>query len=234
MKIERINQNQIRCTLYREDLEDRKLRLSELAYGSDKARELFHDMLEQAADEVGFEAENIPLMIEAIPASKDCLILVVTKVGSEDEDEDEDTDDDYLLEEDYGHDDFIPLSSVIKQLNENRMEENGSCKCFSFVCLDDVWNLAYMTGKDYHGQNTLFRQKNGAYILALYPDMEHPEEFTRTCNMASEFGQYLPAVSSLSVSQEGGSQKTNAWLSCLEEHGRVICKENALQRLASC
>ena len=31
MKIERLNENQIRCTLTREDLADRKLKLSELA-----------------------------------------------------------------------------------------------------------------------------------------------------------------------------------------------------------
>ena len=30
MKIERLNENQIRCTLTREDLADRKLKLSEL------------------------------------------------------------------------------------------------------------------------------------------------------------------------------------------------------------
>ena len=33
MKIEKINDNQIRCTLTRADLADRQLKLSELAYG---------------------------------------------------------------------------------------------------------------------------------------------------------------------------------------------------------
>jgi len=85
MKLERLNENQIRCTLNKSDLEQRQLRLSELAYGSAKARELFRDMIQQASAELGFEAENIPLMIEAIPISSDCLILVVTKVEDQDE-----------------------------------------------------------------------------------------------------------------------------------------------------
>ena len=38
MKIERLNENQIRCTLNKEDLADRQIRISELAYGSDKAK----------------------------------------------------------------------------------------------------------------------------------------------------------------------------------------------------
>lgn len=48
MKIEKVNDNQIRCTLTREDLEDRHIKISELAYGSAKAKSLFKDMVEQA------------------------------------------------------------------------------------------------------------------------------------------------------------------------------------------
>ena len=66
MKIEKISDNQIRCTLTRADLADRQLQLSELAYGTEKAKSLFRDMMQQAAFEFGFEAEDIPLMIEAI------------------------------------------------------------------------------------------------------------------------------------------------------------------------
>ncbi|MDD7210627.1 MAG: adaptor protein MecA [Lachnospiraceae bacterium] len=85
MKLEKINDNQIRCTLSKADLAQRQLHLSELAYGSEKAKKLFRDMMQQAALELGFEAENIPLMIEAIPVSSDCLVLVVTKVEDPDE-----------------------------------------------------------------------------------------------------------------------------------------------------
>lgn len=85
MKLEKLNENQIRCTLSKSDLDKRELRLSELAYGSAKARELFHDMIQQASIELGFEADNIPLMIEAIPISTDCLVLVVTKVEDPEE-----------------------------------------------------------------------------------------------------------------------------------------------------
>lgn len=80
MKIEKVNDNQIRCTLTKEDLADRQIKLSELAYGSEKARSLFRDMMQQANYEFGFEANDIPLMVEAIPLSADTIILVVTKV----------------------------------------------------------------------------------------------------------------------------------------------------------
>ena len=80
MKIEKINDNQIRCTLTREDLESHQIRISELAYGTDKAKKLFRDMMQQAQIQFGFEADNIPLMIEAVPLTADSILLIVTKV----------------------------------------------------------------------------------------------------------------------------------------------------------
>lgn len=85
MKIEKLNENQIRCTLTREDLANRELKISELAYGSEKAKSLFREMMQQAAYEVGFEANDIPLMIEAIPMSADTIILIITKVEDPEE-----------------------------------------------------------------------------------------------------------------------------------------------------
>ncbi len=85
MRIEKVNDNQIRCTLTKEDLQTRKLKISELAYGSEKAKTLFRDMMQQASFEFGFEAEDIPLMIEAIPVSSDCIVLIITKVDDPEE-----------------------------------------------------------------------------------------------------------------------------------------------------
>ena len=48
MKIERLSENSIRCTLNRADLDSRELKISELAYGTEKAKSLFKDMIAQA------------------------------------------------------------------------------------------------------------------------------------------------------------------------------------------
>ena len=85
MKIEKVNEQQIRCTLTREDLANRELKISELAYGTEKAKTLFRDMMRQAAYECGFEAEDIPLMIEAIPLNSECIVLIITKVEDPEE-----------------------------------------------------------------------------------------------------------------------------------------------------
>lgn len=80
MKIEKVNDHQIRCTLTKQDLASRHLKLSELAYGTEKAKMLFQDMMQQASYEFGFESNDIPLMIEAIPTAAGTMILNITKV----------------------------------------------------------------------------------------------------------------------------------------------------------
>lgn len=141
MKIERISENQIRCTLNKHDLMERQLKISELAYGSEKAKELFRDMMEQANIDLGFDADDIPLMIEAIPTSRDSIILVITKVdnpeelderfsqfGAPDEIFDEDDTDAFDEEdEDSSMTDSPELVNCFEQLHDLLEEAENKC-----------------------------------------------------------------------------------------------------------
>ena len=49
MKIERISDNQIRCTLNKADLAGKETLLNELAFGSDKAKGLFRELMKKAS-----------------------------------------------------------------------------------------------------------------------------------------------------------------------------------------
>jgi len=85
MKLEKINDNQIKCILTSEDLAERSIRLSELAYGSEKAQELFRDMMQEAFREFGFTVDGAPLFVEAVPLNTDTIVLIITKVDDPDE-----------------------------------------------------------------------------------------------------------------------------------------------------
>lgn len=134
MKIEKVNDHQIRCTLTKADLADRELKISELAYGTEKAKNLFRDMMQQASLKFGFEAEDIPLMIEAIPLNSDCIVLIITKVEDPEEldtrfskfapsmeDEDEDMDADDFSESTSSTTDSI--FDLFRQIQESRLAE---------------------------------------------------------------------------------------------------------------
>lgn len=80
MKSERINQDQIRFTIDSNDLIARNLRVSELAYGSQKTQALFDEMMKEAKEKFGMDFSEKAVMIEAIPMSDSTLSITVTKV----------------------------------------------------------------------------------------------------------------------------------------------------------
>ena len=238
MKIEKINENQIRCTLTREDLELHQIRLSELAYGSEKAKKLFRDMMEQAQLEFGFEADNIPLMIEAIPVTTDSIILIITKVEDPEELDtrfskftpfkDQGQGDPFSLD---GADNIIDLfqklcESKLKTLSKkNSAEEKPEqetpavnvIRLFVFSRLDDVIAAAHGLNGFFTGQNTLYRNtENETYLLVLHQSETSPEDFNRVCNILSEYG----SSKAFTVSGEA----------YLKEHGKLV-SANALQQL---
>ena len=218
MKIEKISDTQIRCTLSRQDLADRDLKLSELAYGSDKAKDLFRELMVQASYECGFEAEDIPLMIEAIPVSGDCLVLVVTKV--EDPDELDTRFSNFSSFRDSGDEDsssvpssvadeilecFGQLGALLGKSKENMEKTDSSeslpvseeeiptantlTKVYSFPTLKAATNLSRLISPYFFGESTLYKDEVSAcYYLVLHMSDHTPEEFNRICNVISEYG----------------------------------------------
>lgn len=85
MKVEKINDNQIRCTLTMEDLRERGIKLSELAYGSEKAKKLFNEVVAEAEARFGFQFNGEAIMVEAIPTNNQALVLIISKVENPEE-----------------------------------------------------------------------------------------------------------------------------------------------------
>lgn len=169
MKIEKINDNQIRCTLNKADLAARHLKISELAYGSDKAKALFRDMMQQASAELGFDAEDIPLMIEAIPVSAECIVLIVTKVDDPEEldtrfsrfssDNDDDNDSFYPFDDDFDDFDTIenisgnsPAPTAADELDEDDNSDSDDVVLPDAKTANDVINL-FSKVKEYLNKN---------------------------------------------------------------------------------
>ncbi len=241
MKIEKLSDNQIRCTLTRADLAIRELKLSELAYGTDKAKSLFQDMMKQAAKDFGFVTEDSPLMIEAIPSASGSIVLIITKVEDPEEldtrfskfssHNEEDNKANSLLEKLEGAEDFLNLLDAITDVphtasnNESipdstsqEQDDSPRVRLFSFANIDSVMHAANLLDNIYNGANTLYKDTLcETYILALAQTDHTPREFNRICNMLSEYG-----------SSEKSSGVTLAYL---EEHCSTVIASEAIQQL---
>lgn len=228
MKIEKINDNQIRCTLTKEDLASRQLKLSELAYGTEKAKRLFREMMQQANFEFGFEAEDIPLMIEAIPMNAECVVLLITKVEDPeeldtrfarfspsnevpDDENDEDFPDEIL--------DSMPPIFDQRQKEEPLPNPGGKDnRIFVFRTLSEVMNAAKQIGKSCPCATSLYKSaQNDGYLLSVRKGDATPEDYARLCNVLSEYGK----VSRVQISDL-----------YLQEHNEAILASEAIQNLA--
>ena len=246
MKIEKLNDNQIRCTLTRADLAARHLQLSELAYGTEKAKSLFRDMMQQAAYEFGFEADDIPLMIEAIPASSDSIVLIITKVEDPEELDTRfskfapssisewDAKKKDISNKLEGADTLLDLLGKMKEkfgsATESDTDEStapsetadthtSELRIFSFATMEGVLKAAHLLNTMYSGSNTLYKDPGeNIYILALSQSEHTTRDFNRICNMLSEYG-------TLEVS-------SGATLAFLEEHCEILVSANAVQELS--
>ncbi len=243
MKIERINDNQIRCTLSNFDLSVRNLNLSELAYGSEKARNLFREMIQRASSEVGFEAEDIPLMVEAIPLANESVMLIITKI-----DDPEELDTRFSKFSQVEEDDENPWESLTSELlegAENLMallgnaekqekpeaapkevhstlgskKETPYVRIYQFASLDMVCAAARETGNIFNGVSILYKNpKNSLFYLVLKKESCDDLSFSRTCNILSEYGKR--------INQESGTEGYYA------EHFELIVKKDALSSLS--
>ncbi|MEF9839598.1 MAG: adaptor protein MecA [Lachnospiraceae bacterium] len=236
MKIEKLNDNQIRCTLTRADLATRQLKLSELAYGTDKAKSLFQDMMRQASFEFGFEADDIPLMIEAIPSSADSIVLIITKVEDPEELDtrfskfaplsDSDKKNNIPLEKLEGAEEFLDLLNKVKESvaavrsTEEPSPASLTVRLFSFATMDGVIAAAHLLNQMYFGSNTLYKDiPNDMFILAFTQSEHSTIDFNKICNMLSEYGTLEKASS--------------ATLAYLEEHCEMMISNDAVQKLAT-
>lgn len=246
MKIEKINDNQIRCILNSQDLQERQLKLSEFAYGSGKAKELFHDMMEKASEEYDFEVDNAPLMIEAIPTSAESLILIITKVDNPDEldtrfstftpyedksseeDEDMSGNDTETAPPELDQFNNQVLDLIKKKLHElsEKVEEKAvsspapvftKARVFRFRSFEHLTAFAKSVSGFFHGMCELYRdEKEHAYYLCIFLEGSTADEFNRICNIACEYAAMLP--------------KTN--LHYFTEHCTSVMDSNVLEQLA--
>ena len=247
MKFERLNENQIRCTLTKNDLLDRELKISELAYGSEKAKSLFRDMMRQASRECGFEADDIPLMIEAVPISSECVVLTITKVEDPEEldirfskfapnviDDIEEIADENATDEvwDLYHrvnsSDSHILSNTQASKHKDCIAGTGTPKrkkdtpapvcVYQFDSLDPIIRLAHVVSDFPIGRNSLYKDiANNCYELVIDSEKMSAEHYNKLYNIAAEYGRYIPHTATDDYRVE---------------HLDPICMDHALQAMA--
>lgn len=242
MRIDRISENQIRCYLSKEEMNQRQIRLRELAYGTEKAKQLFHELMQEAYARYGFTADNMPVMIEAVPLQDNSLVLTVTKVENPEELDTRFSSFAPFVKS--GSSGALPgapsplgqlLDAIRQDLDqEHSQPENAgpartaddlstvrqSRKLFTFPTLGAAADAAFMAAESFHGQSSLYRDPADSryYLFLVHTEDSSLSEITGSLSVFSEFGssEYI----------------TPAREQHLLEHCEVICACDAVQKLA--
>lgn len=224
MKIEKVNDNQIRCTITLADLNDRHLKVSELITNTDKAKMLLNDVVQQAAAEFGFEVDGMSLMIETRPAAKDSVVFTITRLVNEDGANEIDNPFfgqplNKLLGADSVADFFQELRQAAFQESQEQPSVHKDYRVFSFDTLEQVIQTARVFNGLFEMVTSLYKDPvSGCYLFVVYRGNSDNASFDRACNMLSEYAALEEADSTI--------------LAYVTEHGRPVLLGNALEQLA--
>lgn len=241
MKIERIDENSIALIINNEELKNRNLKMSDLSYGSEKARDLLVEMMNLAKVEVGFTADA-PLAVEAVPLKDGDIKLIVTKVYNPDE-----------LDARYSRftpmkNDKLPLS--IMQMLESTIDKfEEALKQSNTKGINEVNNIEKLEIRTETDKIAIFEfdeidkasdacknVNSYDYVSVLYKDEKAKkfylvlsisggvsknmlEDFSKVCNTLAEYGVRIKG-------------KVGINQAYYEEHYKVIIKEDAVNKLS--
>ena len=203
---------------------------------------------QKASNEVGFEADDIPLMVEAIPLSSESIMLIITKI------EDPEELDTRFSRFSPGNEDE-PLTALANELLEGAdgllslFTDNGkntaaspltgsdapstenaepgsklpAARIFTFGSLDEVCRAARIAAPVCETPNTLYKHpSDGRYYLVVRQTADSTDAFNRLCNLLSEYSEPLKTAAA-----------PNAFEAYYEEHYETIVREHALSTLST-
>ena len=241
MKIEKLNDNQVKFTLWTEDLEENDVEISDITSNNEKGEELLRMMIERARDELGFETDEQSILIEAMTIDNECVVLILTKV---DRNADDDTKNDLLgqlrqqvheiarTHRENAEKERRTLPGA-KQPGDNMYKaaepqpektaatatQEPAYLIFRFDNLDNLIYVSKLCGIYYDSDNTLYKNpKDQAYFLVATRNRNTAEEFDNLNNALQEYGMKYMQTSSTRF--------------FIDEHYTRIIENTAIQTLA--
>lgn len=201
MKIEKLTENKIRIIFNIDELTKENIDLVSLAHDKETSEHLFKSILKQAEKEVGFDAGNSKLLIEAFFLAEGFFVITFTKLVSEN----------------------TSISSTPLKVKAKRKIANTSCKTaiYEFSIFDDFCNFcAYINNlklgnlKNFSKHISLYEYKSKYFLIFsdINLGFEHISLFYTSI---SEFAKLV--------------SNSENFYSKLIEYGNIVFKTNAIQ-----
>lgn len=207
MRMERINEHQVRCVITLQDLEEHKLTTGDLKYGTKEIRALFNEVIGRAVENYKFNEDHLPVMVEAIPIKDGELLVILSAVENVEE-----------LDPHFAHfqEDAADVEDTeeTEELGFTAPEENEKeqVALFSFYGIGEVIEFCRrIATMNIHSELYRGETPHGFYLALFCPDYMQAEEFHSFKNSLREFREPL--------------EKGTAVYAWLREHGAPMIVE---------
>ncbi len=205
MRIERINENKLRVFLSFDDLEDRDIDLDSFNYNTPETQELFWDLMEQAEVELGFDAMESQLCVEAVTDVDHGFVITITRMDDEGEFE--------SIQK------FIKNRYKKKELTPRKKAPSlvSTVAIFCFEDFDAITQACLQTGALHTGSSAAWQCENH-YYLVLYGIENQNAGSGRFEDILGEYGEKI--------------QNTHFFEGYLNEYGTRMMQNEAIAMLA--
>lgn len=201
MKIERVGENKIRIFVSYDDLEERDIDLDAFSYNSPETQELFWDLMEQAEIELGFEAQESQLCIEAVSDVDQGFVITITRIEEENE--------------------FESIQKFIKNRYKKKdlaikKKTNSICSTMLIYAVDEFDDLCFLASALnplFTGRSKVYSLEN-MYYLVLSSIENNVLNQKRFDSILSEYADKMTSVDFF----EG----------YLNEYGKLLAADNAI------
>lgn len=215
MKMERLNDNQFRCIMTLGELMQRHLTIKKISSDSAESRRLVREMLERSTEELGFEPNNFPVMVEAVRNPEGNLEFTVTRINSPEE-----------LPPHYKQQ--MEAMQAIQRIAHALVGQNEPAKrnapaplaVFSFPRQYGL-RLPPRLKETPKGLSSslYYMPETQIYYLVITASDKYLETFRQVCLLLAEFGKQMPS--------------TGASKAYYQEHAKTVYATRAIEKILS-
>ena len=205
-----INENKIKVMLSPCDLEEFDIEAEELDYTNTDTKRVFWDILSRAKHSTGFDTDGQRVLVQLYPSRHGGCEIFVTKIANEENEEQNLTN---------GADEPLICEKItVKSKHEKNKAQKKHHAAYGFENLSELISVCKrLSNLGYKGESSAYIGENSRFYLFI------SEPDTRS---------YSPLHSYSFISEFGNEENREKAKIYLLEHGKEICRTNAVITLS--
>ena len=217
MKFERVDDKTVKCFLSNDELKEYDIDYKDFLTRSDKAREVIHEIIRQASEEVGYKPPKFAFDLQIMMVPEQGLVLTFSEKDPLDG-KDGSQLMEYLREMKRALDQSVGIQDgqkAVQAIPESE-EEKPQAAVFEFEHVSEVLALSKAVPGKLRVKSMLF-EMDGKFYLYLHRGKASYEKYSKVCIQAMEFGEVY------------GAGEDN--IAYVMEHADCLIEKHALRKL---